>query len=63
MVKYFRKSSKLKPRRDGSEDDLFRKKKFKKLGPELDSDTEDQARKEDLSQEEGPSREESSGPR
>ena len=46
MVKHFRKSSKLKPRRDGSEVDLFRKKKkkFKKLGPEMDSDTEDQAK-------------------
>ena len=46
MVKHFRKSSKLKPRRDGSEDDLFRKKKkkFKKLVPELDSDKEVQAK-------------------
>ena len=57
------KSSKLKLRKDGFDDDLFKKFKFKKLGLKLDSDTEDQARKEDLSQEEGPSREESSGPR
>ena len=44
MVKTARKSSKLKHRRDGSNDDLFRKKKLKKLGPEPKSDTEDHAK-------------------
>ena len=44
MVKPVRKSSKLKRRRDGSDDDLFRKKKFKKLGLELYSETKDQAK-------------------
>ena len=38
------KSSKLKLRKDGFDDDLFKKFKFKKLGLELGSDTEDQAK-------------------
>ena len=38
------KSSKLKLRKDGFDDDLFKKFKFKKLGLKLDSDTEDQAK-------------------
>ena len=38
------KSSKLKLRKDGFDDDLFKKFKFKKLGLKLDFDTEDQAK-------------------
>ena len=39
-----RKSSKFKLKKDGSKDDPFRKKKFKKLGLELYSETKDQAK-------------------